>query len=70
MGNSFDGVAQTYAIQAGREVRVIVKPEQVDDLASLQLAKEIAKKIEDNLEYPGMIRVTVVRETRVTEMAK
>jgi ribonuclease Y len=70
MANSFDGVAQTYAIQAGREVRVIVKPEQIDDLASLQLAKDIAKKIEDNLEYPGMIRVTVVRETRVTEMAK
>jgi ribonuclease Y len=70
MGNSFDGVLQTYAIQAGREVRVIVKPEQVDDLASLQLAKDIAKKIEDNLEYPGMIKVTVVRETRATEMAK
>jgi len=70
MGNSFDGVAQTYAIQAGREVRVIVRPEQVDDLASLQLAKDIAKKIEDNLEYPGMIKVTVVRETRATEMAK
>jgi hypothetical protein len=69
MGNSFDGVLQTYAIQAGREVRVIVKPEQVDDLASLQLAKDIAKKIEDNLEYPGMIKVTVVREM-LTEMAK
>ncbi len=70
MANSFDGVSQTYAIQAGREVRVIVRPEQIDDLASLQLAKDIAKKIEDNLEYPGMIKVTVVRETRATEMAK
>jgi ribonuclease Y len=70
MGNSFEGVAQTYAIQAGREVRVIVRPEQIDDLASLQLAKDIAKKIEDNLEYPGMIKVTVVRETRAIEMAK
>jgi len=70
MANSFDGVAQTYAIQAGREVRVIVRPEQIDDLASLQLAKDIAKKIEESLEYPGTIRVTVVRETRATEVAK
>jgi ribonuclease Y len=70
MANSFTGVAQTYAIQAGREVRVIVKPEQVDDLASLQLAKDIAQKIEDNLEYPGTIKVTVVRETRAIETAK
>jgi ribonuclease Y len=70
LGNAFQGVAQTYAIQAGREIRIIVKPEEIDDLASIQLAKDIAKKIEDNLEYPGQIRVTVVRETRAVELAK
>jgi ribonuclease Y len=70
LGNSFQGVAQTYAIQAGREVRIIVKPEEIDDLASLELAKDIAKKIEDSLEYPGQIKVTVVRETRAVETAK
>lgn len=70
IGNSFQGVQQTYAIQAGREVRVIVKPEDIDDLASIRLAKEIAKRIEDNLEYPGQIKVTVVRETRAVELAK
>jgi ribonuclease Y len=70
IGNSFAGVQQTYAIQAGREVRVIVRPEDIDDLASLRLAKDIAKKIEDNLEYPGQIKVTVVRETRAVETAK
>lgn len=70
IGNSFTGVAQTYAIQAGREVRVLVKPEEIDDLASMRLAKEIAKKIEDSLEYPGQIKVLVIRETRVTETAK
>jgi ribonuclease Y len=70
LGNSFQGVAQTYAIQAGREIRIIVKPEEIDDLASIQLARDIAKKIEDNLEYPGQIRVTVVRETRAVELAK
>ncbi|MCL4506081.1 MAG: ribonuclease Y [Chloroflexi bacterium] len=70
IGNSFTGVAQTYAIQAGREVRVIVKPEEVDDLAAMRLAREIAKKIEDGLEYPGQIKVLVIRETRATETAK
>jgi ribonuclease Y len=70
LGNSFQGVAQTYAIQAGREVRIIVKPEEIDDLASLNLAKDVARKIEDSLEYPGQIKVTVVRETRATETAK
>lgn len=70
IGNSFAGVAQTYAIQAGREVRVLVKPEEVDDLAAIRLAKEIAKKIEDSLEYPGQIKVLVIRETRATETAK
>ncbi len=70
IGNSFHGVQQTYAIQAGREVRVIVRPEDVDDLASIRLAKDIAKKIEDNLEYPGQIKVMVVREMRAIETAK
>jgi len=70
IGNSFNGVSQTYAIQAGREIRVIVRPDDVDDLASIQLSKDIAKKIEDNLQYPGQIRVTVVRETRSVEYAK
>jgi ribonucrease Y len=70
IGNSFDGVSQTFAIQAGREIRVIVRPEVVDDLAAIELSKGIAKKIEDNLQYPGQIRVTVIRETRSVEYAK
>ena len=70
IGNSFEGVNQTFAIQAGREIRVIVRPETVDDLAALELSKEIAKKIEDNLQYPGQIRVTVIREMRAVEYAK
>ncbi len=70
IGNSFAGVSQTYAIQAGREIRVLVRPDTIDDLAAIQLCKDIAKKIEDNLQYPGQIRVTVVRETRAVEYAK
>ncbi|MEZ4868915.1 MAG: ribonuclease Y [Caldilineaceae bacterium] len=70
IANSFEGVSQTYAIQAGREIRVLVRPEDVDDLAAINISKEIAKKIEDNLQYPGQIRVTVIRETRATEYAK
>ncbi len=70
IGNSFTGVAQTYAIQAGREVRILVRPEEIDDLGALQLAKQIAKKIEGDLEYPGQIKVMVIRETRATETAK
>ncbi len=70
IGNSFKGVSQTFAIQAGREIRVIVRPEDVDDMAAISLSKDIAKKIEDNLQYPGQIRVTVVRETRAVEYAK
>jgi ribonuclease Y len=64
------GVEKVFAMQAGREVRVMVVPEQVDDLAAQVLAREVAKQIEDELTYPGQIRVTVVRESRVTEVAR
>lgn len=67
---SFNGVDKTYAIQAGREVRVIVKPDQVDDEQALFLAKDIAKKIEAELEYPGQIKINVIREFRSVEYAK
>ncbi len=67
---SFEGVQQAFAIQAGREVRVIVKPEKIDDLTSARLARDIAKKIEETMQYPGQIKVTVIRETRSTEFAK
>lgn len=70
LANSFAGVEQSYAIQAGREIRVIVKPEQVDDAATTFLAKEIAKKLESELEYPGQIKVNVIRELRSVEYAK
>jgi ribonuclease Y len=70
MANSFKGVSQSYAIQAGREVRIIVKPEEIDDLEAARLARDIAKKIEETMQYPGQIRVTVIRETRAVEMAK
>ncbi len=70
IASSFRGVDKSYAIQAGREVRVIVKPEQVDDAQALFLAKDIAKKIETELEYPGQIKVNVIREFRGVEYAK
>jgi len=70
IGNSFEGVTSTYAIQAGREIRVLVQPDTVDDLEVIALSKGIAKKIEDNLQYPGQIRVTVIRETRSVEYAQ
>jgi len=70
IADSFTGVDKSYAIQAGREIRILVKPEQIDDLASMRLARDIVKKIEDNLEYPGQIKVTVIRETRATDFAK
>jgi len=67
---SYEGIKQSFAVQAGREVRVIVNPEKFDDAASARLARDIAKRIEDELDYPGQIRVTVVREFRTTETAK
>jgi len=70
MANAYKGVSQSYAIQAGREVRIIVKPDQVDDLESLKIAREIAKNIEDTMQYPGQIKVTVIREMRAVEVAK
>lgn len=70
IANSFDGVEQSYALQAGREVRIIVRPEQLDDLGALQLSREIAKKIEETMQYPGQIKVQVIRETRAIEYAR
>jgi ribonuclease Y len=70
IANSFDGVEKSYAIQAGRELRIMVKPERVDDGATLFMAKEIAKQIEKEMEYPGQIKVNVIRETRSIEFAK
>jgi ribonucrease Y len=70
MANSYKGVSQAYAIQAGREVRIIVKPEEIDDLASTRLARDLAKNIEETMQYPGQIKVTVIRETRAIEIAK
>ena len=68
--NSYNGIKQSFAVQAGREVRIIVQAEMFDDLASQRLARDVAKRIEDELDYPGQIRVTVVREFRTTEIAK
>lgn len=70
IANSFPGVDKSYAIQAGREVRIIVRPQDIDDLSALKLSKDIAKKIEQDLQYPGTIKVNVIRETRATEYAK
>lgn len=70
VANSFKGVEKSYAIQAGREVRILVKPEEIDDLESIKLSRNIAKKIEKELNYPGQIKVNVIRETRSIEYAK
>ena len=70
IGNSVSGVEKAYAVQAGREIRVMVKPDEVDDLMSYQIAREIKEKIEAEMQYPGTIKVTVVRETRAVEEAK
>jgi ribonuclease Y len=70
IATSFKGVEQSYALQAGREVRIIVRPDEIDDLSALQLARDIAKKIEETMQYPGQIKVQVIRETRAIEYAK
>ncbi len=70
IADSFEGVDKAYAIQAGREIRIMVKPERIDDYASVKVARDIVKKIERELEYPGQIKVTVIRETRAVSYAK
>ena len=70
IANSQKGVTQSYALQAGREVRIFVRPEDVDDLASVRMARDIAKTIEETMQYPGQIKVTVIRETRSVDYAK
>ncbi len=70
IAGSFKGVEKTYAIQAGREIRIIVKPEQVDDVEAYRIAKETSRRIEDEMQYPGQIKVTVIRETRAVEFAR
>jgi len=70
IANSFDGVEKSYAIQAGREIRIMVKPNKVDDAAAVKMARDIVKRIESDMEYPGQIKVTVIRETRAVDYAK
>jgi len=70
IADSFDGVDKAYAIQAGREIRIMVKPDRIDDTTSVKLARDIVKRIEQELEYPGQIKVTVIRETRAVDYAK
>ena len=70
MATAFEGVTKTYAIQAGREVRVIVEPERVDDLRADQIAHDLAAQIENDMEYPGQIKVVVIRERRSMSIAK
>jgi len=70
IANAFDGVEKSYAIQAGREIRIMVKPDKIDDLQAVKIAHDIVKRIESEMEYPGQIKVTVIRETRAVEYAK
>ncbi len=70
VANSFEGVESSFAIQAGREIRIMVKPDEIDDLGAIRLSRDVAKKVEESLQYPGRIKVTVIRETRATEYAQ
>jgi ribonuclease Y len=70
VANSYDGVKNSFALQAGREVRIFVRPDKIDDLAASRLARDISKTIEETMQYPGKIKVTVIRETRVVDYAK
>jgi ribonuclease Y len=70
MANSMEGVERCFAIQAGREIRIMVRPEVVDDVTAMRMARDLSKRIEENLQYPGQIKVTIIRETRAVEYAK
>jgi len=70
IGNSFEGVEKTFAVQAGREIRVIVRPDEVDDAKSFKMARDIKERIEAEMQYPGTIKINVIRETRAIEEAK
>ena len=70
IANSFDGVEKSFAIQAGREIRIVIKPEIIDEAGAVVLARDISKKIEAELDYPGQIKVNVIRETRAVDYAK
>ena len=70
VANGFPGVQKSFAIQAGREVRVLVKPEMVDDLTAMKMARDIANRVEAELQYPGTVKVNVIRETRFAETAR
>ena len=70
IGKSFDGVEKCFAVQAGREMRVVVSPDSISDEQAFDLSRKLARKIEDELQYPGQIRITVIRETRCIEFAK
>lgn len=70
IANSFEGVEKSFAIQAGREIRIMVKPDKIDDLAAVRLVRDIVKRVETELDYPGQIKVVIIRETRVVEYAK
>jgi len=67
---SFKGVEKVYAVSAGREIRVFVHPNKIDDLEAMKLAKDLAKRIEETLKYPGEVKVTIIRETRAIEIAR
>jgi len=70
IADGFPGVERSFAIQAGREIRILVRPEEIDDIASSRLARDVVKKIEEQLQYPGQIKVTVIRETRAVDYAR
>ena len=70
VGRAFEGVEKCFAIQAGREVRIMVQPQTIDDIAASKMARDIVKKIEETLVYPGQIKVTVIRESRTIEYAR
>ena len=70
IANSYEGVEKSYAIQAGREIRIMVKPEKIDDAGTVELARNLVKSVEEQLEYPGQIKINVIRETRAVDFAK